>query len=50
MAIFALLGLFPSLFYGAEGAKRVLTFTQKAGMLMVIAHYLKREYETMFVH
>lgn len=50
MAIFVILAYCPTCIYGEAAKGQTLTFTQKAGFWMVIGHYLKREYETMFIH
>ena len=39
-----------NLIYGQGSADIPLSFTQKAGFLMVLAHYIKRELETLFIH
>ena len=49
IAIFMIFYYFRNYIYG--GATNVpFTFTQKAGFFMVIGHYLKREFETLFIH
>lgn len=50
IAIFLILYYFRNIIYGAGSANVPLTFTQKAGFFMVIAHYIKRELETLFIH
>lgn len=50
IAIFVLFYYLRDLIYGAGSSKIPLSFSQKAGFWMVIAHYVKRELETIFVH
>lgn len=50
IAIFALLYTCPQLIYGKESIGKSWSFTQKAGFWMVVGHYLKREFETLFIH
>jgi len=41
---------FPTLFYGEEEKNMQHSFTQKVAFGCVFFHYLKREYESIFVH
>jgi len=45
--ITAILSLFQKEIYGKSVP---FTFTQKLGIVMVLIHYIKREFETLFVH
>ena len=50
IAIFLILKSCRNFIYGQGSADIALTFTQKAGFYMVLAHYIKRELETLFIH
>ena len=50
IAIFAFLYYFRNLVYGGGSSSIPLTFSQKAGFFMVLGHYIKREFETLFIH
>jgi very-long-chain enoyl-CoA reductase len=49
IAIFLILYYFRGTIY-RTGANYPLTFSQKAGFFMVLGHYIKREFETLFIH
>lgn len=50
IAIFVFMYYFRNLLYGAGSSNVPLTFTQKAAFFMVLGHYIKREFETIFIH